>query len=457
MKHIAFLIEGHTSCTDALQFPEIVTAKKLALENKCMIFDPIASMDTDHISTALKDADERKQKILVMSIFLNFVGKASPQAIIDQLIKASYQYLVSQGTMKSVPKWIENLSPANIDNFAKAILADYFDNDIALFQLERSTLQQELSVLSDKMSSQKFMAYLREHEEITVVYGLIGKNHLSMLNHIGKVIEQRDGYSHIIITFGERKVNIQLFGGFHGETAHYRQMVDEAAKRDGLVVPAPDSGPTSRINLDSATLAVLLSTILGHDARKEVLTDVHSFAEAGRKNILPVSELVSHFDWWVQNTKARELQHNEALEQFIYAEGIGANIRDYEHFCELAYTLATRGYKTNPPPTQDAFERAMKIFEELYNQSHRGRQHRESDGQYHMGDDVPNPPHNDVPYQRRDDHQDQRGDNHQVGGPHRSAFFGPIASTSRSEGERSQLLEQHKEPKKGKCCCCNVL
>lgn len=258
-KPIAFLIEGHTSCNDKSRFPEIVTTKELAQTNHCLFFDSVVNYDDELLSEAIKSKNERDQKILALSTFLAFHDEADRKDIIDQLIKSPYRHLLQSGAIKEIPSWVNNLDENTINSFAADVYKTYFDNDPGKFKLENQQLRKVLHTLSDKLSQQKFAAYLAEHKEITTIYGLIGKHHLSMFDGISKVISQKDGYTHVQISVESRLVNIHLFGGTHGESEHYQAMIDHVkANEQGFIIPET---PKKSSSMDMASLLTLLGPI----------------------------------------------------------------------------------------------------------------------------------------------------------------------------------------------------
>lgn len=54
-----------------------------------------------------------------------------------------------------------------------------------------------------------------------IVYGLIGSNHLNMLNQLGKVVSEDGDYKLITVQLQDRTIQVHLCGGLHGDIAHY--------------------------------------------------------------------------------------------------------------------------------------------------------------------------------------------------------------------------------------------
>lgn len=243
-KDTAFLIEGFKGCNDNIKFPEIVTGTKLAKTNGCQIFDSISSFDDVHIAEMLKNVDEKTQKTIVSSIYLAFINEGAPQKIIDKIIRPPFQYLVKNKNLDKTPEWLDKLNALSANDFAQSVLNEYFKGNVNLFKEKHEKLKKEMVELSNKISQQQFVKYLKENPSVTKVYGLIGAKHLSMLNNIGEVIVKENNHYYVQTNIDNRIVNIHLFGGCHGKEAHYNNMVEFIKKTEKdftIVKPQTDS------------------------------------------------------------------------------------------------------------------------------------------------------------------------------------------------------------------------
>lgn len=371
LNNIAFLLEGSRLTEEQRTqrgFFEITAAIKLAKANGCEIFDSIASFNEEHISEAIKNCagDEGKQKILVLTIFLMFVDEGSAQAIIDKFIKGTYAYLLDTHQIDHIPSWVEALNASTIDSFAGDLLKKYFDSNYDNFKPVFSKNKSELSLLSDRISSRQLLEFINAHKEITTVYCLIGKNHLTMLDRIGKIIEERDGFKRVSVQVGDRTIDVYLFGGTHGEDAHYLQLVANIKKDSHLVVPA-DCEKTGGSDLASILIKLLLPGLPTEPSRELAATDSEHLKENDRSfEEKPVPEIVTKFEHWFKTYHHDSDVDNVNLLRWLYYDNGGMFIKDYSHFCEIASSLAKKRYKTNPPPSKVEFNKSMKHFEEAH-------------------------------------------------------------------------------------------
>jgi len=81
---------------------------------------------------------------------------------------------------------------------------------------------------------------------------------------------------------------------------------------------------------------------------------------------------VNDFHSWMTDheesqKKAGHYEDNKkALLDWLFSNYGYRFIEDYSHFCEVSEALSKKGYLTNPPPSQDDFNKSM---EKCYNVS----------------------------------------------------------------------------------------
>ncbi|MDX1837297.1 hypothetical protein [Legionella taurinensis] len=343
-KKIGFLIEGQGQPSD--RFPEVEAAIVIAKNNNGFLFDSISSFDNEHMAQAFQRCqNESETKTLVLSVLLAFSEFGSPEQIISILIKEPYQYMIDNGKSDKMPDWLHHLNSSNLSEFSNSILTDFYEGDTHKFKQANSLLWKDIINLSNRLSAGKTIDILTR-QSIDTVYGLIGADHLPMLDNQGKVIVGDDTYRHVQIKIGARTVDIHLFGGLHGELEHYERMAKFLAAR-GL--HGSKLGLAEKDN-------VLNTTLLLQRGLTSQNSTTLSEKESPKKEVLSISECVAQFNYWMKTyIHPGDLSHNQRMIQWLTFDSGGDHIQTYTAFCELAKRLADQGYETNPPPTVEEF------------------------------------------------------------------------------------------------------
>jgi hypothetical protein len=356
----AFLIEGFQSCNDVNRFPDIAAAIQVATSNNCAYFDSISSFDSEHIAEQLRNKSEREQKAIILSVYLTFMSEISTKNIVEHLLKRPYQDLVSAGIFREIPSWLNNLSAFTINDFAQSVLNEMFDGSREAFKKYNAGLQGESDRISDQISTRRFLDYISRNPSVTTVYGLIGRNHLDMLNSVGSVAERGESYRLIRVSVSGRTVDVHLFGGTHGNMDHYQQLATHV-QRDGLIVPPP---PEKKVNQE---LENLLKMLLISPARpREDLFEGHRDRLTKDEPKKTTTELAKQFDYWMKTyDHPGGKTHNQELVAWLTADGGGRYVRDYKSFCELAKVLsgAEFKYSTQPPPDESDYKKSAGVDE----------------------------------------------------------------------------------------------
>lgn len=362
-KKIGFLIEGFQGCTDTNRFPDIGAAIRLANANGGEYFDSISSFDSEHIGELLKNKNENDQKAILLNIFLLFSKEASPANIIEQLMKQPYRKLVAAGVFKELPKWLENLNPFTIDAFAGDVLNNVFQGQISKLKEYRESLKKQMGLISDEISMKRFLAHINRRSDLTTIYGLVGKNHLDMLNEIGSIVENDGIYRLMRIRASGRTIDVHLYGGMHGEMEHYELLAKHAHQR-GLTVPLLPPMDKKKVNDD--LIKLLMTTLLSSSSasarpQENFLGHRDQSKEDTNKSI---DELAKQFDYWMKRYTGHNGTHNQELVSWLSADSGGKHVRDYKSFCDLAHKLNSAKYKysTQPPPDAEAYKTAMEKF-----------------------------------------------------------------------------------------------
>ncbi len=248
--NIAFLIEGSQT---RVIYTEVRGAIHLAKTNGCPYFDIILSYDKIHLAEALKNADEKKQKTIVLSTFLSFYREVDPQIIIDKMIKLPFENLIEQNIINCIPEWVSNLNSFTINSFCQSVLNEYFNGDPDRFASENNHICQKLVHLSNKLSFEQLTQYLLKHPEVNIVYGLVGSLHLPMLNRESKISTKDYCYSQLSIE--DKLVDVHLFGGAHGEISHYTNMAN-AIRKTNLIVPDLTTIPEQEIDKETYQMVI---------------------------------------------------------------------------------------------------------------------------------------------------------------------------------------------------------
>ena len=255
----AFLIEGMSSQfyekmdakkADQIVYqehPEIEWAVNIAQANHCKMFDPITQAFNIAINELYEEANE-KDKIdenknnLAKTVYILgfFLGPGTPLHSLTLLLSPS------ESNKAKMPAWLNNLTFQDLKNLPKQhgfemTIEDYIE------------LIKKFTAKHNEIAQRNFIRYLTDNPEVNVVYGLIGKNHLSMLSeHSTVVIEESiaDDHRLIKLTVNNREVEVHLFGGQHSSFSTCRHLA-EFLKTKGM--PAPDAPADKEKELFSQT------------------------------------------------------------------------------------------------------------------------------------------------------------------------------------------------------------
>lgn len=364
-----FLLEGSRSESSISKFPELSLAKKLASLNEIGLFDCIHSFDQLHLSKFLALQSVRDHKKIAVYIVSLFASAGGISDIIDSIIKPGFMGLVRENIYTTVPEWLETLKNNSIFLEAlKEIERSFTSKD--KMQADYDIIKKTLSNTSNQISAESFLKYLKEHSEIREVYGMMGLGHISFLDEHA-VMELGGSERHLQIRVLDRIVDVHLFGGAHGELAHYEKMSSFVAER-GLSLP-PEPGEID--GGDLAELRLLVQTLLASDSsqrRREIVLDHprheerKSFSHEERKSgsSLPsrLDEASRQFDYWMKRyNHFGKKTHAERLLDWLHCDSDGELIENFDQFIALARKLDGNGYEIIIMPTRDQFDEAMRI------------------------------------------------------------------------------------------------
>jgi len=359
----AFLIEGGRSDSSIAKFPELSLAKKLASLNEIGLFDCIHSFDQLHLSKFLALQSVRDHKKIAVYIVRLFCQEGGISDTIDNIIKPAFTGLVRDGIYTTVPGWLDTLkNSSNCLEALQEIERNFISKDEMLADYDAIT--RALSNTSNQISAESFLNYLKEYPEIREVYGMIGLNHISFLDEhaVRMELSVSSGERHLQIRVLDRIVDVHLFGGMHGELAHYEKMSSFVTER-GLSVPQKPR-ETESDNL-AALLAQALLAFHSSPRRREIELDRLRHEE--RRSLRPLEsrldEASRKFDYWMKNyTHHGEKTHAEELLDWIFCDSGSELISNFDEFIALAGKLDGNGYEIKSMPTRDQFDKAMEIF-----------------------------------------------------------------------------------------------
>ncbi|MEK6731138.1 MAG: hypothetical protein AABY34_03045, partial [Pseudomonadota bacterium] len=271
----AFCIEGSKSGGGS--FTEIKAAVKLAEANSAQVFDSVVSRasipyDIRILSTLPKE----KWSLLAMAYLVDFAGETSIDCIVSTLIKPVFDEMIRRGELTTLPEWLTSLTSLTVGQFISEQIKLHFKGSQVDWKGFLKELHKTMGRISDEMSEDHLLSYLRIHPEITHVYGLIGIAHLTMLDTCkDTTIEQKNETSRILrLNIDGREVHIELYGGIHGTMAHFEAMC-ASCEKDGLVIPSP----RVETGLDITSILRLLSLGDSIPARKMSVRERDSAGE----------------------------------------------------------------------------------------------------------------------------------------------------------------------------------
>ena len=363
----AFCIEGSKSGGGS--FTEIKAAVKLAEANSAQVFDSVVSRasipyDIRILSTLPKE----KWSLLAMAYLVDFAGETSIDCIVSTLIKPVFDEMIRRGELTTLPEWLTSLTSLTVGQFISEQIKLHFKGSQVDWKGFLKELHKTMGRISDEMSEDHLLSYLRIHPEITHVYGLIGIAHLTMLDTCkDTTIEQKNETSRILrLNIDGREVHIELYGGIHGTMAHFEAMC-ASCEKDGLVIPSP----RVETGLDITSILRLLSLGDSIPARKMSVRERDSAGEeelerhGEEKIVFDLDACAEKFDYWMKNyTHDGSETHSQELVVWLSADSGARAVPTYEDFARLAEKLNTMGYTIPTPPLKEEFERGKDLHEQ---------------------------------------------------------------------------------------------
>lgn len=225
---IAFLIEGSDDMNDieinALN-PEVTLACDLAKGNNCEYFDTIVSFNAEHIGALLKNKDEKAQQLILLYIYYCYISNFHSEIVIDGLLKNSYYDIFG-----FLPKWLDELNDKNIDIFIHNVVNKFFNGSEDDFALYRKAIHTQSIKVANELSAQHLLRFVCSHPRLQVIYGLIGEGHIDMLDARAEIKSQDKNFRHLCLEINNRKIDIYLYGGVHGDLVHFKLLEDNFKK-----------------------------------------------------------------------------------------------------------------------------------------------------------------------------------------------------------------------------------
>lgn len=259
----AFLIEGGCESGDC-KIPEVLLARGLAKDKDAPTFDVIHSYSYPHIAAFVagrkgknEPLSDEDQKLWAAHVLFTF-QKQDIQLVTDRLIKEPFAQMKKEGLIKEVPEWVEKFNFRTNDTIMGPLLKDRYKGSFKEMNEAMSALREKAYEVSNDVSKDKLIEYLKDHPKVTEVNGLIGLVHLPFLDKAGTVEKKSDTMRRVVLTLGDRKVRVNLFGGVHGQDAHFKEMKETLAEEKKPaakeppkpVAPPPAKGGDKPLALD---------------------------------------------------------------------------------------------------------------------------------------------------------------------------------------------------------------
>ncbi|MBN9288252.1 MAG: hypothetical protein BGO43_09590 [Gammaproteobacteria bacterium 39-13] len=233
------------------QQPELYFLSELAKLNNCDFFDPIVSMDVQHITYAFSKFPPTQHE-RVAHVILDFFRSKTPLDIIilKLFILPAYQNYMKEKGIRLMPAWLTTMQQSDNEAIAaqktkmmKSLYSEKYSSPEAGYQKETALILAWFNKTSNSLSLSALQQYLAEHPEITHVVGLIGLSHLSFADSLGKVFDAP--FSKIVtMEKDNRSVNITLYGGVHGNLSAYQMLASYVNKLHGLKLPVLQQNQT---------------------------------------------------------------------------------------------------------------------------------------------------------------------------------------------------------------------
>ncbi len=241
----AFLIEGACrNASDCTSFPETEQALLLAAKQKCHIFDPINSYNSEHIQDFLVGKSEIEQKLIALSIVIAFHGEGSHNDTVERIVQPGFATI-------NAP-WISELKTPSFDRFVKDLLKSVSPPTFDAMQSRLSTISKRMLVTSNQISAKYFRLFLSRYPEVKTVYGLIGKAHIDFLDS-GDEVKGPDDYRDILVQSPTGPVRTIMYGGVHGDIGAYNRLARSLGEQEAVTKP--------RLTLDEKSLSILAEAI----------------------------------------------------------------------------------------------------------------------------------------------------------------------------------------------------
>lgn len=210
--------------------PELYHMHEIANANEWNYFDPITSFDISHIFYALTKFTPQQHERLV-HVILDFFRPKTPSDIITLqlfILPAYNKFLESKG-QTVLPVWLSRLSqsdnPAIAEQKQEMIKTVYHKYDVPAlkFEEESRVILKWMMNTSNKLSALELNRYLKAHPDITHVVGLVGLQHLDMLDSF--TVKMKTPFNCLAdCKIDGRIVNIVLFGSVHGEGTGFKML-----------------------------------------------------------------------------------------------------------------------------------------------------------------------------------------------------------------------------------------
>ncbi|WP_454782435.1 hypothetical protein [Legionella sp. WA2022007384] len=250
----AFFLEGLRTFKDGTGalFPEIDLTMSFAEINNAQIYDPIESYTVEQISQFLKTSSVEEQKIFVAYLLSTFTRKDNPNSeknleiAIKEAIIDPFEFLVENNYFDSIPTWVTQINPQNSLEFVGGVITQYFGSDEEQFKARCESYTKNIIAISNTISKENMIHYLKNNPQVQLVFGLFGRLHLPLLDEQGMILESNPNYRQIEVFIDDRKVVFHLFGGKHGSTEQLLNIITKA-EQCGLVTEAPSKNPEAEI------------------------------------------------------------------------------------------------------------------------------------------------------------------------------------------------------------------
>jgi len=380
---VAFLIEGYKSGT---RFDEVRMAIMLAKANAAPIFDTIESYSPAHLANILETIPDTLWPLCIALWLNDFHRKASVNKIINKIITPGFIKLIENKIITKLPRWfvvfkrMSNLIPNfTIDNavdILNDILPPDYTNSAQQFKLFASDTHKIQNQLSDKLSRESLLHYLKITPNIKCIFALVGELHVAFCDSIKdiKIIKKQDNMRKLCVNLENRIVIINIFGGTHGKTDHFEAM-QVAAKNYGLIIPETAKTSITTVceqdhKIDDQTYQIVQELLLFNfnrrndtfpsQQRKTSVYTETSDRSSRTPIIFDLEKCVEKFTYWKENcTHPDNITDGESLLRWLYCDSEVKMVNQYEDFCELAKKLNKGKYNISILPSEDNFKQAL--------------------------------------------------------------------------------------------------